>query len=177
MCTRGERAGAGNCRRETGGGWTCTEAHVGVEAASQGGGMRGGRAVKGGGERREVAVLSMGGLQLEPLLWRRGAEGFLAADGDPTEGRRLAAALGYVAHCLVALEQYLDVPLRYPIHAAASHSVVFDYSPPAGTYRSGRPPNEPQENRNQPSRIKCCHASLVLSCPYHPLLPIFTQCP
>eukprot|EP00884_Botryococcus_braunii_P018061 jgi/Botrbrau1/4939/Bobra.0122s0021.1 len=86
---------------------------------------------------REVAVLCIGGLELEPMLWRKGAEGVLGGEADPGEARRAAAALGYIAHCLVALEQYLDVPLRYPIRAAGSHSVVMDFPPPAGTYGEG----------------------------------------
>ena len=48
---------------------------------------------------------------------------------------RAAAALGYAALMAGRLADYLDVPLRYPLHCAASASAVLEAPPPAGTYQ------------------------------------------
>lgn len=43
---------------------------------------------------------------------------------------RLAAALGYLAHVVERLGQYLGVPLRYPLHPCMSRSRIEDPAPP-----------------------------------------------
>ena len=39
---------------------------------------------------------------------------------------QVASALGYVAHLLILLSKYLEIPLRYPIAYAASKSLIRD---------------------------------------------------
>ncbi|KAK9803272.1 hypothetical protein WJX72_004606 [[Myrmecia] bisecta] len=87
---------------------------------------------------RRVAKLSIGGLALDALVVRRGLEGTLGWEGDRQEEIKVAAALGYVAAATARLADYLDVPLRYPIHAANSRSTILDHAPPAGYPRSLR---------------------------------------
>ncbi len=80
---------------------------------------------------REVARLTICGLELEPDLAKR------ALDGDgwglgAAEAERAAAALGYMARLAERLAALLDVPLRYPLRFANSRSSVFSYPEPAG---------------------------------------------
>ncbi|KAK1291985.1 hypothetical protein QJS10_CPB17g01626 [Acorus calamus] len=48
---------------------------------------------------------------------------------DKKEGQRTAAALGYVAHAVLLIASYLDVPLRYPLNLGGSRSYIHDYAP------------------------------------------------
>lgn len=55
---------------------------------------------------------------------------------DKDEVRRSATALGYVAHAVLLIATYLDVPLRYPLRLGGSHSYVHDYAPSVDTMLS-----------------------------------------
>ncbi|XXG41154.1 hypothetical protein AAC387_Pa01g1682 [Persea americana] len=55
---------------------------------------------------------------------------------DKKEAHKSATALGYVAHAVLLVATYLDVPLRYPLRLGGSHSYIFNYAPsfePAAT--------------------------------------------
>jgi hypothetical protein len=61
---------------------------------------------------------------------KRGLEGSMGWDGSHhDEEQRVAAALGYVAHMVHLLSQYLDVPLRFPLLPRSSRSQVVDPAP------------------------------------------------
>ncbi|XP_058080011.1 vacuolar protein sorting 38-like isoform X1 [Magnolia sinica] len=49
---------------------------------------------------------------------------------DKKEIQRSATALGYVAHAVLLIASYLDVPLRYPLHLGGSCSYIFDHASP-----------------------------------------------
>ncbi|MQM00227.1 hypothetical protein Taro_032965 [Colocasia esculenta] len=49
--------------------------------------------------------------------------------GDKKELQRSATALGYVAHAVLLIAAYLDVPLRYPLRFGGSRSYIHDYAP------------------------------------------------
>ncbi|CAA6669179.1 unnamed protein product [Spirodela intermedia] len=48
---------------------------------------------------------------------------------DKKELQRSATALGYIAHAVLLIAAYLDVPLRYPLRFGGSRSYVHDYAP------------------------------------------------
>ncbi|XP_058078427.1 vacuolar protein sorting 38-like isoform X3 [Magnolia sinica] len=49
---------------------------------------------------------------------------------DKKEIQKSATALGYVAHAVLLIASYLDVPLRYPLRLGGSCSYIFDHAPP-----------------------------------------------
>ncbi|KAK9809465.1 hypothetical protein WJX73_000217 [Symbiochloris irregularis] len=111
--------------------------HGGAEAASSSDGASQSAQNSASAMYRETAMLSIGGLYLSPQLYQARGDDDTAnpLDNDPEQIRKTASALGYVAHILALLGPYLDVPLRYPLKAAASQSAVLDAAAPAG--RSG----------------------------------------
>ncbi|KAM0941049.1 putative phosphatidylinositol 3-kinase [Dioscorea sansibarensis] len=56
--------------------------------------------------------------------------------GDKKEIQRSATVLGYVAHAVLLIASYLDVPLRYPVRLGGSRSYVLDYAPSVETASS-----------------------------------------
>ncbi|RWR79718.1 UV radiation resistance protein/autophagy-related protein 14 [Cinnamomum micranthum f. kanehirae] len=48
---------------------------------------------------------------------------------DKKEAHKSATALGYVAHAVLLVASYLDVPLRYPLRLGGSHSYIFNHAP------------------------------------------------
>lgn len=84
---------------------------------------------------RQAALLTIGGLDLEPLLGRGGLDGIMNWEGDKQEMRRAAAALGYLASVVERLGFYLDVPLRYPIKLGNCKSVILGHAAAAGSFR------------------------------------------
>lgn len=84
---------------------------------------------------RQMALLSVGGLDLDPLLGKGGLEGLINWEPDRTEMRRAAAALGYTALIVKQLAVYLDVPLRFPIMPGSCKSVILTHATSAGTHR------------------------------------------
>ncbi|KAL3144730.1 hypothetical protein ABBQ38_001851 [Trebouxia sp. C0009 RCD-2024] len=85
---------------------------------------------------RQAALLTIGGLDLDPLLGRGGLDGIMNWEGDKQEMRRVAAALGYLASVVERLGFYLDVPLRYPIKPGNCKTVILGHGVTAGSYRS-----------------------------------------
>ena len=81
-------------------------------------------------------MLSVGGLDLDPLLRRGGLEGLMNWEPDRQEMRKAAAALGYTALIVNRLAVYLDVPLRFPIRPGSCKTVILSHATSAGTYRS-----------------------------------------
>ncbi|XP_008786772.2 UV radiation resistance-associated gene protein isoform X2 [Phoenix dactylifera] len=63
-------------------------------------------------------------LQLTALPLKR--MGFFS---DKKEIQRSATVLGYVAHAVLLIASYLDVPLRYPLRLGGSCSYIHDYAP------------------------------------------------
>lgn len=55
---------------------------------------------------------------------------------DKKEIQRSAIVLGYVAHAVLLIASYLDVPLRYPLHLGGSRSHIRDYAPSTETTSS-----------------------------------------
>uniref|UniRef100_A0A1D1XP16 UV radiation resistance-associated gene protein n=1 Tax=Anthurium amnicola TaxID=1678845 RepID=A0A1D1XP16_9ARAE len=49
--------------------------------------------------------------------------------GDKKELQRSATALGYVAHAVMLIAAFLDVPLRYPLRFGGSRSYIVDHAP------------------------------------------------
>lgn len=84
---------------------------------------------------RQAALLTIGGLDLDPLLGRGGLDGIMNWEGDKQEMRRVAAALGYLASVVERLGFYLDVPLRYPIKPGNCKTVILGHGVTAGSYR------------------------------------------
>ena len=80
-------------------------------------------------------MLTIGGLDLEPLLGQGGLEGIMNWEGDRQDMRRAAAALGYLAAAVERLGFYLDVPLRYPIKLGNCKTLILSHAAAAGTYR------------------------------------------
>ena len=80
-------------------------------------------------------MLTIGGLDLDPLLGRGGLDGIMNWEGDKQEMRRAAAALGYLASVVERLGFYLDVPLRYPIKPGNCKTVILSHAATAGSYR------------------------------------------
>lgn len=85
---------------------------------------------------RQMAMLSVGGLNLDPLLGQGGLEGLMNWEPDRQEMRKAAAALGYCALIVNRLAVYLDVPLRFPIRPGSCKTVILSHATCAGTYRS-----------------------------------------
>ena len=84
---------------------------------------------------RQAALLTIGGLDLDPLLGRGGLDGIMNWEGDKREMRRAAAALGYLAAVVERLGFYLDIPLRYPIKLGNCKSGMLSHAAAAGAYR------------------------------------------
>lgn len=82
-----------------------------------------------------MALLSVGGLDLDPLLGKGGLEGLMNWEPDRQEMRKAAAALGYTALIVLRLAQYLDVPLRFLIKPGNCRTVILSHATAAGTYR------------------------------------------
>ncbi|KAK1280379.1 hypothetical protein QJS04_geneDACA015066 [Acorus gramineus] len=72
----------------------------------------------------QMSSLSILGLQLTVPPLKR-----MTIFSDKKEGQRTAAALGYVAHAVLLIASYLDVPLRYPLNLGGSRSYIHDYAP------------------------------------------------
>lgn len=45
---------------------------------------------------------------------------------DPDADRETRVALGYIAHMIVKISEYMDIPLRYPVTFRGSYSVIRD---------------------------------------------------
>ncbi|XP_077248950.1 UV radiation resistance-associated protein [Tasmannia lanceolata] len=71
-----------------------------------------------------MSSLTISGLQLTVLPLKR-----MSFFSDKKEVQRSATALGYVAHAVLLIASYLDVPLRYPLRLGGSRSYIFDYAP------------------------------------------------
>lgn len=84
---------------------------------------------------RQRALLTVGGLDLDPLLGRGGLEGLMNWEPDRQEMRKAAAALAYIALIVNRLALYLDVPLRFPIKPGNCKTVILSHAAAAGTYR------------------------------------------
>ncbi|KAJ0985279.1 hypothetical protein J5N97_003635 [Dioscorea zingiberensis] len=56
--------------------------------------------------------------------------------GTRKKFRGLQLFLGYVAHAVLLIASYLDVPLRYPVRLGGSRSYVVDYAPSVETASS-----------------------------------------
>ncbi len=84
---------------------------------------------------RQAALLTIGGLDLDPLLGKGSLEGIMNWEGDRQDMRRAAAALGYLAAAVERLGFYLDIPLRYPIKPGNCKSLILSHADVAGTYR------------------------------------------
>lgn len=80
-------------------------------------------------------MLSVGGLDLDPLLGKGGLEGLMKWEPERQEMRRAAAALGYTALIVNRLATYLDVPLRFPIRPGNCKTVILSHATTAGTFR------------------------------------------
>ena len=80
-------------------------------------------------------MLTIGGLDIDPLLGRGGLDGIMNWEGDKHEMHRAAAALGYLAAVVERLGFYLDIPLRYPIKPGNCKSVILSDAAAAGSYR------------------------------------------
>ena len=85
---------------------------------------------------RQAALLTIGGLDLDPLLGKGGLDGIMNWEGDRQEMRGAAAALGYLAAAVERLAFYLDVPLRYPIKPGNCKTLILSHAVAAGSYRS-----------------------------------------
>lgn len=85
---------------------------------------------------RQAALLTIGGLDLDPLLGKGSLDGIMNWEGDRQEMRSAAAALGYLAATVERLGFYLDIPLRYPIKPGNSKTRILSHMGVAGTYRS-----------------------------------------
>ncbi|XP_008786771.2 UV radiation resistance-associated gene protein isoform X1 [Phoenix dactylifera] len=72
----------------------------------------------------QLSPLTILGLQLTALPLKR--MGFFS---DKKEIQRSATVLGYVAHAVLLIASYLDVPLRYPLRLGGSCSYIHDYAP------------------------------------------------
>ncbi|RDX72610.1 UV radiation resistance-associated protein, partial [Mucuna pruriens] len=68
--------------------------------------------------------LTIHGLQLNVLSFRK-----MSFFTDKKETQRSATALGYVAHAVLLIASYLQVPLRYPLRLGGSHSYIIDNAP------------------------------------------------
>lgn len=84
---------------------------------------------------RQAALLTIGGLDLDPLLGKGSLDGIMNWEGDRQDMRRAAAALGYLAAAVERLGFYLDIPLRYPIKPGNCKSLILSHADVAGTYR------------------------------------------
>ncbi|DBA86391.1 TPA: hypothetical protein ACH3X2_005616 [Trebouxia sp. C0005] len=88
---------------------------------------------------RQAALLTIGGLDLDPLLGKGSLDGIMNWEGDRQDMRRAAAALGYLAAAVERLGFYLDIPLRYPIKPGNCKSLILSHADVAGTYRLSMP--------------------------------------
>lgn len=84
---------------------------------------------------RQAALLTIGSLDLDPLLGKGSLDGIMNWEGDRQDMRRAAAALGYLAAAVERLGFYLDIPLRYPIKPGNCKSLILSHADVAGTYR------------------------------------------
>ena len=84
---------------------------------------------------RQAALLTIGGLDLDPLLGKGSLDGIMNWEGDRQDMRRAAAALGYLAAAVERLGFYLDIPLRYPIKPGNCKSLILSHADVAGTFR------------------------------------------
>lgn len=85
------------------------------------------------GPSHTSAIYTVRGQRLDPASWKHAfdAEGY---QWDAAVDRESSIALGYVAHMVAKMSEYLDVPLRYPIIFKGSHSTIIDTYSPAGQY-------------------------------------------
>lgn len=67
--------------------------------------------------------LSISGLQITALPLKKAS--FFS---DKKEIQRSATALGYIAHVVLLIGSYLDVPLRYPLRMGGSRSYINDFA-------------------------------------------------
>ncbi|PIA48696.1 hypothetical protein AQUCO_01400930v1, partial [Aquilegia coerulea] len=67
--------------------------------------------------------LTISGLQLTTLPLKK-----MSFFSDKKDIQRSATALGYIAHVVLLIGSYLDVPLRYPLRMGGSHSYINDYA-------------------------------------------------
>lgn len=68
--------------------------------------------------------LAISGLQLTALPLKK-----MSFFSDKKEIQKSATALGYIAHAVLLIGSYLDVPLRYPLRMGGSHSYISDLAP------------------------------------------------
>ncbi|KAI8111461.1 hypothetical protein M9435_003962 [Picochlorum sp. BPE23] len=85
------------------------------------------------GRPQTSAIYTVRGQRLDPASWKHAfdAEGY---QWDAAIDRESSIALGYAAHMVAKMSEYLDVPLRYPIVFKGSHSTIIDTYRPAGQY-------------------------------------------
>ncbi|KAF5189103.1 Uv radiation resistance-associated protein, partial [Thalictrum thalictroides] len=67
--------------------------------------------------------LTISGLQLTTHPLKK-----MSFFSDKKDIQRSATALGYIAHVVLLIGSYLDVPLRYPLRMGGSHSYINDYA-------------------------------------------------
>nr|CAD1817393.1 unnamed protein product [Ananas comosus var. bracteatus] len=72
----------------------------------------------------QLSHLAISGLQLTTLPMQK-----MSFFTDKKEVRRSATVLGYVAHAVLLIAKYLDVPLRYPLRLGGSRSYIQDHAP------------------------------------------------
>jgi len=82
---------------------------------------------------RHTHIHTIRGQRLDPASWKHAfdAEGY---QWDVAIDKASSIALGYAAHMVAKMSEYLDVPLRYPIVFKGSHSTIIDTYRPAGQY-------------------------------------------
>ncbi|XP_073126197.1 vacuolar protein sorting 38 [Henckelia pumila] len=80
--------------------------------------------VSAGSKPVNQASLTISGLHLTMIPFTK--MGFFT---DKKEIQRSSTALGYVAHVVLLVASYLQVPLRYPFRLGASRSYIQDYAP------------------------------------------------
>lgn len=97
---------------------------------------------------RQAALLTIGGLDLDPLLGKGGLNGIMNWEGDRHDMRKAAAALGYLAAVVERLGFYLDVPLRYPIRLGNCKSLMLSHAGTAGNH-SSTPTDQHSADRQQ----------------------------
>lgn len=72
----------------------------------------------------QLSPLTILGLQLTTSPSKK-----LSFFSDKKEFQSSASVLGYVAHAVLLIASYLDVPLRYPLRLGGSRSYIHDYAP------------------------------------------------
>jgi len=79
--------------------------------------------------QRQLRSVSICGLELDSNAIKRGKDVASEKDSELASRVKLATVFGYVAHVLLLLSSYFDIPLRYPIKAIASRSCICDMMP------------------------------------------------